>query len=97
MSSYIVIDTEIVDQEAFAEFATKIAEAVTANGGEFLVRGGDLEVVEGTWAPQRLVVIAFATDEGAGDFIRSDDYTGLEELRARALRSNVLVVQGYSG
>ena len=97
MSSYIVIDTEVLDEDAFAEFAPKIRDAVTANGGEFIVRGGDSEVVEGDWSPQRLVIMAFATNEGAGEFIHSADYQALQELRSRALKSNVLVVEGYDG
>lgn len=96
MSSYVVIDTEVLDQEAFSEFVEKIYDAVTGNGGTFLVRGGNIDVVEGDWTPQRIVVMAFDSDDGARDFVRSSDYTALQELRQRALRSNVLVVEGYN-
>ena len=97
MSSYLVIDTEVLDQEAFSEFVEKIYDAVQANGGTFLVRGGNLDVIEGDWTPQRLVIMSFDSAEGAGDFVRSSDYTALEELRLRAVRSSVLVAEGYSG
>ena len=97
MSSYLVIDTEVLDQEAFSEFAEKIYDAVQSSGGTFLVRGGNLDVIEGDWTPQRLVIMAFDSAEGAGDFVRSTEYTALEELRLRAVRSSVLVAEGYSG
>ncbi len=96
MSSYVVIDTEVLDEEAFAEFATKIRDAVHAADGTFLVRGEPIEVVEGDWAPKRLVIMAFDSDDGAGEFVRSAAYTSLMELRERALRSNVLVAAGYN-
>lgn len=95
MSSYLVIDTEVLDQEAFSEFAEKIYDAVQANGGTFLVRGGNLDVVEGDWTPQRLVIMAFESAEGAGEFVRSAEYTALQELRAQAVRAKVVAVEGY--
>ena len=97
MSSYLVIDTEVIDEDAFAEFAVNIYDAVVAQGGTFIVRGSDLDVIEGDWTPQRLVIMAFDSDDGAGEFVRSSAYTGLEELRLRAVRSNVVVAAGYQG
>lgn len=95
MGSYVVIDAEILDQKAFSEFATKIRPVVVAGGGTFLVRGGDIEVVEGDWTPQRLVVIGFDGGDAAGHFVRSAEYAALRELRSRAVRSRVLVATGY--
>ena len=97
MSSYVVIDTETLDEGAYAEFAAKIAEAVAAHDGAFLVRGGDPEAMEGDWTPQRLVIMQFDSADGASNFLRSDEYTSLDELRHRAVRSSVLAVRGYDG
>ena len=97
MSSYVVIDTEILDQDAFSEFSEKILDALTAHGGTYLVRGGEIDTIEGDWTPQRIVVMAFDSDDGASEFVRSSEYAALQGLRQRALRSNVLVVEGYSG
>ena len=96
MSSYLVIDTEVVDEEAFSKFAEQIYEAVTAQGGTFLVRGSELDVIEGDWTPQRLVIMSFDSDDGAGGFVHSAEYTALEELRLRAVRSKVVVAAGYN-
>lgn len=97
MSSYLIIDTETLDEEAYAEFAPKVFEAVTASGGRFLVRGGNPDVIEGDWTPERIVVMAFDSDEGAGEFVRSVAYTSLQDLRARAVRAKVVAVEGYDG
>jgi len=95
MSSYLVIDTEVIDEEAFSEFVAKIYDAVSAHNGTFLVRGSDLDVIEGDWTPQRLVIMSFDSDDGAGAFVRSSEYTALEELRLRAVHSKVVVAAGY--
>lgn len=97
MSSYLVIDTEVIDEAAFSEFAGKIYDAVTGQGGTFIVRGSDLDVIEGDWSPQRLVIMAFDSDDGAANFVRSAEYTALEELRLRAVKSSVVVAAGYQG
>ncbi|MDE2968088.1 MAG: DUF1330 domain-containing protein [Chloroflexota bacterium] len=97
MSSYLVIDTEVIDEDAFAEFVVKIYDAAIAEGGTFIVRGSDLDVIEGDWTPQRLVIMSFDSDDGAGEFVRSTAYTALEELRLRAVRSKVVVAAGYNG
>ena len=97
MSSYLVIDTEVIDEDAFSEFVVKIYDAVIAEGGTFIVRGSDLDVIEGEWTPQRLVIMSFDSDDGAGEFVRSAAYSSLEELRLRAVRSSVVVAAGYEG
>lgn len=95
MNGYVVIDTEVIDQEAFAEFVERIPEAIAANGGRFVARGGRSEVVEGDWSPQRLVIMEFDSYEAARAFIDAAEYRALGELRSRALRSNVVVIEGY--
>ena len=94
-SSYVVIDTEVVDQEAFSEFFREIGDAVSANGGTFLVRSADIDVIEGDWSPQRIAIMAFDSDDGATKFIRSSEYAAIQELRHRTVRSKVVVVEGY--
>ena len=95
MNGYVVIDTEVIDQDAFAEFVERIPEAMAANGGRFAARGGRTEVVEGDWSPQRLVIMEFDSYDAARAFIGSAEYRALGELRSRALRSNVVVIEGY--
>jgi len=94
MKGYVVIDTEVGEGAAFAEFVEKIPAAVAAHGGHFIVRGGELDAVEGDWEPQRLVIMEFESLERARGFIASADYTSLAELRSRAVNSRVVVVEG---
>lgn len=94
MKGYVVIDTEVGESAAFGEFVQKIPDAVAAHGGHFVVRGGELDAVEGNWEPQRLVIMEFESLERARGFIASAEYTALAELRRRAVTSKVLVVEG---
>ena len=91
----MLIDTEVFDQDLFAEFAVKIVDAMEAHGGRFLVRGGTTEVVEGDWVPHRIVIMEFDSFERAQGFVRSSEYAALQDLRARCVRSRTMVVEGY--
>lgn len=91
IGSYLVIDTEVVDQAVFSNFAAKIYEVVVVSGGRVLMRGGEVEAVEGDWTTERLVIVAFERDQGAREFVRSAEYSASQELRSRAVRSKVSV------
>ena len=69
MAGYLIAELNVTDQELFAEFATKIVELVKDYDGRYLVRGGETEVIEGDWSPQRVVVIEF------------DSYERVQEVR----------------
>ena len=96
MNGYMLINTEIFDPEVFAEFRPKIAEAMKAHGGRFVVRGGAVEVTEGDWEFQRVVIMEFDSYERARGFVRSPEYTSLQDLRDRCMHSKTMVVEGYN-
>ena len=59
MKGHVLMDAEIIDTEAYAEFAKKSPEAVAAHGGRVLVRTSDIEAIQRDWMPKRLVVLEF--------------------------------------
>ena len=62
--------------------------------GRFLVRGGELEHMEGDWRPKRVVVVEFESLDKARAFYRSPDYAEAIKIRQRTSISSVLIVQG---
>ena len=94
MAGYMLIDTDVFDQDVFAEFAVKIVEAMEAHGGRFLVRGGATEVMDGDWVPHRIVIMEFESFERAQGFVRSPEYAGLQDLRERCMHARTMIVDG---
>ena len=94
MAAYLVIEDRIIDEAAFAEYASKIAGVVEANGGKFLARGGKIELVRGDRTPQRLVIVEFESFEKAQAHFASPRYTELAELRDKATARTTLIVDG---
>ena len=98
MSAYLIVDVaRIRDEEAYARYRKQVSPGLVAAGGEYLARGGTIEVLEGVWKPSRLVVVWFRTREAARNWWRSDDYAALKELRQSSTDCNMVVVDGLPG
>ena len=95
MKGYIVMDAEIIDTEAYSEFAKKVPAAVAAHGGRILVRTSNIEAVQGDWVPKRFVILEFDSLEAARGYIGSAEYAALDDVRRRATRANIVVVEGH--
>jgi uncharacterized protein (DUF1330 family) len=95
MPAYVIASvTAAHDQEKLAEYRERNTDAVAKHGGRFVARGGRHEVLEGDYAPVRVVIIEFADLDAARGWYESDDYAPLRELRRSASDTHILVVEG---
>jgi uncharacterized protein (DUF1330 family) len=94
MPVYFIVDIDVTDPTAFEEYRKAVPATVEKYGGKFLVRGGRMEVVEGSWRPKRVVVTEFPSLEQAKRWYDSEAYRALKALRLRASKGNVILVEG---
>ncbi len=94
MAGYAIIHDEIQDQVLFAEFGKRVAATIEAHGGRYLVRGGEVEIMDGDWSPDRIVVVEFDSTEQARAWLTSPEYTEIKEIRTKAANANVIIVEG---
>ena len=94
MKGYVIMDAEIIDTEAYSEFAEKNPAAIAAHGGRILARSSNIEVIQGDWVPKRLVVLEFDSPEAARGYIASPEYAAIDDLRRRATKAEIVVVEG---
>ncbi len=73
MTAYAVVQVDVKDADEYAKYAALAGPAVTKFGGEFLARGGAVEVMEGT-TRDRCVIVKFADMETARRFYHSPEY-----------------------
>ena len=59
MKAYVVVTETINDQAMFDAYRKEVPATLTPFGGEFVVRGGNLTILEGIWQHPRLVIISF--------------------------------------
>ena len=94
MTAYLIVETDITDPEQYEHYKAASPGAIAAHGGRFVVRGGDLAVLEGDWTPKRLVVVEFDDLETAKRFYESPEYQAAIKLREGAANLNMVAVQG---
>ena len=94
MPAYVIVETDITDPEQYERYKAAAAEAVAAAGGRYVVRGGELDVLEGDWRPPRLVVLEFADLAAARRWYGSEGYQAARRLREGAARIRMVAVQG---
>lgn len=94
MTAYVIVETDITDPEQYELYKAASPAAIAAGGGRFLVRGGELAVLEGDWSPSRVVVLEFEDLEGAKRWYDSRAYQEARKLREGAARFRMIAVQG---
>ena len=95
MAAYVIATvSEAHDDEALAEYRRRNSEAVAAHGGRFLARGGETQVLEGSWSPLRVVVIEFDDADTARAWYESDAYQAAIPIRQGASTTDLILVEG---
>ena len=94
MTAYLIVETDITDPEQYEQYKAASPGAVEAGGGRFLVRGGELAVLEGDWSPTRLVVLEFEDLEAVKRFYASPEYQEAIKLREGAANLKMVAVEG---
>jgi len=94
MAGYVIVNDEISDEAGFAEFRQKVGATVAGHGGRYLVRGGATEVIDGDWAPDRLVVIEFDSVDQAKAWLNSAEFLAIKDLRVSSASASVIVAEG---
>lgn len=95
MATYVLGDFAIRDPDGFKEYAQKVRPLLESYGARYLVRGGDVEILEGEWEHHTVVLLEFPSREVADEFYRSDEYAPLLALRLESADSTVSVLEGY--
>lgn len=92
---YAIVLLDVVDPAGYGEYARSATEIETRHGGVPLVVADAVEVVDGTWPTERVVVIEFPSLEDARAWYTDPDYRELIPMRHTATVSNVLLVEGF--
>jgi uncharacterized protein (DUF1330 family) len=95
MAAYIIADVKVSDHEKYKGYTALTPAAIAAAGGRFIVRGGQHEVLEGRWKPNRVVLLEFPNFSQARAFYDSALYVEARNKRAGATEYfNMIIVEG---
>jgi uncharacterized protein (DUF1330 family) len=94
MAAYLIVNLDVKDPAAYEKYKTEVPALIRKHGGEYLVRGGKHEVLEGDWHPSRMVLFRFPDSASIRRFMADPDYKPLKELRQRVAASDLVMVEG---
>ena len=96
-AAYVIVDMQISDMEQYKQYMAEAPAAVAAAGGEYLVRGGRLETLEGQWQPSRIAMLRFPSYEVAKAFYDGEMYRAARAKRFGATEFfNMVLVEGVA-
>lgn len=96
MAAYVIVDVTINEPGEYEEYKKLTPAAIAAYDGKFIVRGGKCETVEGTWKPERIVVLEFPNTKRAKEWWNSTEYSAAKLIRQRVAHTEMIIVEGVN-
>ena len=94
MPAYVLVDIDVKDRDAFSRYVHEVAPMLARWGARYLVRGGEVEVLEGEWNHHTVVILEFPSRQVAAAFYESDEYAPLLKLRLDSTNSMLAILEG---
>lgn len=94
MAAYVIVDIEVTDPVRYEEYKRLAETTVMAHGGRYVVRGGQVQTLEGDWPTHRLVMLEFPDAGAARAWWDSPEYRPARQLRQATARTRMILVGG---
>lgn len=94
MPAFVMVEIEIHDQALYQDYTQLTPKSITDYQGKFVVRGGEVTVLEGDWKPNRLVLLEFPSVEKAKEWWHSEAYTKARKIRQQAASTKMIIING---
>jgi uncharacterized protein (DUF1330 family) len=96
MKAYVIAAETIKDQAMFDAYRKEVVATLAPFGGQFIVRGGNMTILEGEWPHPRLVILEFPSRAAAEGWYRSAEYQKVISLRLKSSVGNLIIVDGFA-
>ena len=80
-SGYVIAQIKVTNQEKYKEYVEKVTSIVEKFDGEYLIRNGEHQVVEGESNFPRIVLLKFPSYERAIEWYNSKEYEPVKKIR----------------
>lgn len=93
MPAFVIVEVDILDQDQYKAY-TKVSPATLKPfGGEFVIRGNPIEVLEGEWNHDRMVMLKFPDADSARNWYNSEAYQEARQIRSKASKAKFLLIE----
>lgn len=94
MAAYMIARVKITNPDQYSQYREAVPRVIAQYGGRYLVRGGEVLTLEGSYDGRRLVMFEFPSMEAIQHFWQSPEYAAVKKLRADASDLDVWAVPG---
>ncbi len=94
MAGYLVAQIQINDPTAYEAYREAVPAIIASFGGRYLIRGGEVDMKEGSSAARRMVVIEFPSTGKAQEFYHSPEYQEILPIRLAAATGTLAIIEG---
>lgn len=96
MSAYLISEVTVSDQSALEKYRDLAAVTHAQYGGRYVVRGGNITVLEGDRHPKLLIIVEFPDVETIQRWYHSKEYAEALVYRDAAFSSrSLMIVEGF--
>ena len=96
MTGYAIFNINVNNPENYKEYVEKVKPTAEKYGGEYLVRGGNIEAKDTQlWEPTRMVLVKFPNKASAEEFYESEEYKPFKEVRHKNASSTIIFVESF--
>ena len=94
MKAYLVLDFSVHDLPGFRPYVSAIPSFIEKHGGRYIVRGAQPTIMEGEWAPERMVILEFPSRDNAKAFLADPEAQSLFRRRHQTTTSHLVLLDG---
>jgi uncharacterized protein (DUF1330 family) len=94
MPAFVIADVRVTNPAGYEPYRPLAAASIARFGGHFVVRGGRADLLEGSPAPERIVVIEFPDADTARRWYHSAEYQEALKIRQANSTARLILVEG---
>ena len=97
MPAYVIGQLDIHDPDAYQAYLNGFMPSFERYGGELLATSrSETEILEGSWAKPRTVIMRFPTLKNAKAWHSDPEYVELARIRHQTASTNLVVIEGIA-
>ena len=94
MPAYVIAHIRVHDPVRYEDYKKQAQASIIAHGGKYVARGGKVEVLEGEWKPERLVLLEFPSMDAARRWWTSESYARAKVIRQATSVGEIVLLEG---
>ena len=94
MTAYFIAEVAVTDPAGYDAYRVQVPPTIEKYGGRVVARAANVTLLEGSQAPERLVIIEFDDLDALRRWYDSPEAQPLNSLRQRVSKSRAIAFEG---